>query len=77
MLPTCRDAIRAAVASCGKDPGTPLKVAWIRDTLHTETLGASPALLEEARARDDLEVVAGPTPLPFDRDGELVRLPLD
>lgn len=74
ILPTCRDAIRAAVATCGKDPGSPLKLAWIRDTLHTETLGASPALLEEARRREDLEIVAGARPLPFDESGELPRL---
>lgn len=76
-LPTCRDAIRAAVATCGKDPGTPLKVAWIRDTLHTETLGASPSLLEEARGRADLEIVADANPLPFDGEGELPKLALD
>lgn len=70
----CRDAIRAALATCGKDPGEPRRVAWIRDTLHTETLAVSPILLEEARGREDLEVIGEPAPLRFDAEGELEPL---
>jgi hypothetical protein len=69
VMPTDLAAVCAAIACRGRD--TPLRLAWIRDTLRTETLGVSPALLEEARRRGDLEVVREPAPMPFDASGTL------
>lgn len=71
VLADCRDAIRAAVNACGVPPGE-LRLAWIRDTLHTEVLGVSGALLEAHAG--DLEMLKEPAPLPFDEAGELVPL---
>ena len=51
-----------------------MRLAWIQDTLHTEVLGVSPALLEEARGRDDLEVLAEPEEMPLDSEGALQPL---
>jgi hypothetical protein len=44
---------------------------WIRDTLHLDELECSAAYLEEARSRDDLEVLSEPRPLPLDARGDL------
>jgi hypothetical protein len=73
VMPSDRAAICAAISCRGRD--TPLRLAWITDTLHTELLGVSPALLDEARTRSDLEVVRDLGPMPFDEAGRL--LPLD
>jgi hypothetical protein len=72
VLADGRDAVRAAVTAVGK-PASETRLAWIHDTLHTELMAVSPALLEEARALD-LEVLGEPAPLPFDAAGELEPL---
>ena len=69
VMPTDLAAVCAAIACRGREG--PLRLAWIRDTLHTEVLGASPALLEEARERDDLEISSEPQAMPFDAQGRL------
>jgi hypothetical protein len=73
VMPTDLAAVCAAISSRGRD--APLRLAWISDTLHTEVLGVSPALLEEARRRPDLEVAREAEPMPFDAEGRL--RPLD
>jgi hypothetical protein len=70
VLADDRDAVRAAIAMCGVAPED-VRLAWIHDTLHTELLALSPALLEEAR---DLEAVGELQPLPFDAAGRLEPL---
>jgi hypothetical protein len=74
VLPTDRDVVIAAVATCGRTEIEPVRLAWIQDTLHTEVLGVSEALLEEARGRDDLEVLVEPQEMPFEADGRLKPL---
>jgi hypothetical protein len=69
VMPSDLAAVCAAIACRGRD--APLRLAWIQDTLRTELLGVSPALLEEARRRPDLEVVREPAPMPFDVSGTL------
>lgn len=69
VMPTDLAAVRAALASRGRDAEA--RLVWIGDTLHTEVLGVSPALLEEAQARADLEVLREPAPMPFDQAGRL------
>lgn len=72
VMPSDLAAVCAAISCRGRD--APLRLAWIRDTLHTELLGVSTALLEEARVRADLEVVREPAPMPFDAEGRLAPL---
>jgi hypothetical protein len=69
VMPTDLSAVCAAIASRGRDG--PLRLAWITDTLHTDLLAVSPALLDEARGRDDLQVVREPRPMPFEAAGRL------
>jgi hypothetical protein len=75
VMPTDLSAVCGAIASRGREG--PLRLAWIRDTLHTGLLAASPALLDEARARDDLRIVREAEPMPFDAGGRLRPLPLE
>jgi hypothetical protein len=67
VLATDRDATRAAVAMCGARPDQ-VRLAWISDTLHTELIAVSPALLADAGG---LDVIGKAEPLPFGPDGTL------
>ena len=69
VMPSDLAAVCAAIACRGRE--TPLRLAWIADTLHTELIGVSPALLDEARGRDDLDVERDLAPMPFDAEGRL------
>jgi hypothetical protein len=70
ILASGLDAVRAAVTMCGAPEGD-VRLAWIHDTLHTEVMAVSPALLA---ATPGLEVLRDPAPLPFDATGELEPL---
>jgi hypothetical protein len=69
VMPNDLAAVCAAIASRGREQ--PLRLAWITDTLHTELLGVSEALLEEARGRHDVEILGELEPMPFDSEGVL------
>jgi hypothetical protein len=45
-----------------------VRLAWISDTLHTELIAVSPALLADAGG---LDVIGKAEPLPFGPDGTL------
>ena len=47
------------------------KMMWIRNTLKVSEVECSVAYLDEARSRDDLEIVSDPRPFPLDADGNL------
>ena len=51
-----------------EDPGS-LRLAWIKNTSKLDEMWASSALLEEAKANPNLEVIAEPAPLGFDVAG--------
>lgn len=70
VYPTDRQAFEAAAFRERAIPLERLRVACIRDTLHLRELLVSLPLAEEARGRDDLEVVGEVGPLPFDKAGE-------
>jgi hypothetical protein len=42
--------------------------------LHTEVLAVSDALLEQARGREELDVLSEPAQMPFDAEGRLQPL---
>jgi len=74
ILPTDRDAVVAAHSACGRAEGEPVRLAWIQDTLHTETFAVSEALLPEIQTREDLDQLDSPGPMPFDANGRLQPL---
>lgn len=68
---TDREVISAALGMIGLRVRDQARLLWIRNTLDLAEVECSAAYLHQARARDDLEVVIEPRPLPFDADGNL------
>ncbi len=65
-LPTDRDAIAAAVATCAAaDPGR-IRLARIRDTLDLGDLWLSPALLDDLAGDPRIEILGAPEALRFE-----------
>jgi len=69
--PTDRAAIEAALPTVGMIEPQEAKVVWIHNTLELGEVECSSAYWEEARARDDLEILGEPRLLPFDAGGNL------
>jgi hypothetical protein len=70
-FPTDRECIETGIRTCWQPRPEELRMAVIPNTLELTELWVSPALVEEARRREHLEVVSGPRPLPFDERGDL------
>jgi len=69
---TDKEAVATAIGTFKrKDPGR-LKVMRIKNTLKIERLYISEPLLEEARARDDIQVIGEIEPMKFDTRGSLM-----
>ncbi len=68
------ELIATALPLIGLREPAQARILWIRDTLHLDRVWASQALLEEAGARSDLEILSAPAPLPLDADGNLPDL---
>jgi hypothetical protein len=69
LYDTDREALEAASFRERSTPLDRLRMACFRDTLHLRYCLVSEALALEARSREDLDVLAGPLPLPFDASG--------
>jgi hypothetical protein len=69
---TDREALAAAMQTLGHANANEAKVLWIKNTLSCQTLLASEAYLDEARARSDLTEQSQPQPLDFDPGGDLL-----
>lgn len=69
--PTDRAAIEAALPTIGLTDPQHAKMLWIRNTLELREVECSAAYLDEARDRDDLEVLSEPRHLPLDDAGNL------
>jgi hypothetical protein len=67
-----RDALQAAFDNSGVLEAQDLRLVWIKNTLEMEYLWASEAMLKEAKANPNLEVVSGLQDVPFDGGGNLV-----
>ena len=48
------------------------RMVYIKNTLSLETIMVSEALLEQVRARDDMEIMEEPRELRFDESGALL-----
>jgi lactate racemase-like protein len=70
-LDTEREAIQAAVKTCGARDRERVRLVRVRNTLHLGDLWISEALLGEARANPDLTVLGEPQPMRFDGAGRL------
>ncbi len=68
---TDAEMLDVALSTIGLATPENTRLLWIRNTLVLEEVECSVAYLEEARNRDDLEVVTDPRDLPFDAQGDL------
>jgi len=71
---TDREILDLALGAIGLVEPADAKLLWIRNTLELSEMECSAAYLEEARTRDDLEILTDPRPLPLDADGNLPDL---
>ena len=72
--PTDREVLNSALPLIGLTDPANAKLMWIQDTLHVSELECSVAYLEEARERDNLEIIVEPRPLPLDELGMLPEI---
>ncbi len=70
---TDREMLEAAFSTIGLAGPPDVRLFWIADTLHLGEVECSEAYLDEARQREDLEILSEPRPLPFDTAGNLLE----
>ncbi|MQA01844.1 MAG: DUF2088 domain-containing protein [Streptosporangiales bacterium] len=70
-LPTDRDAVAAAILTCGRPDTAQARVVRMRSTLDLEDLLVSEALRDEVLANDRLTITGEPSPLAFGPDGRI------
>ncbi|MFP8954762.1 DUF362 domain-containing protein [Natrialbaceae archaeon A-arb3/5] len=66
-----RAGLQAALGTIGPVEPDEARVLRVTDTMRLKECYASPALLDEARERDDLRVVSEPESIEFDGNGDL------
>ncbi|MEE2994513.1 MAG: lactate racemase domain-containing protein [Gemmatimonadota bacterium] len=71
---TDREVIEAAFSTIGMKAPESGRAVRIKNTLHLGEVAISETLMDEIADRDDLEVSASLSPLPFDHSGTLVAL---
>ncbi len=69
---TEREGLEAALSTVGLTEPPNTKVLWIRNTLHLAEVECSSVFLDDARGRDDLEILTEPRDIVFDGQGDLV-----
>lgn len=69
--PTDRQVLDAALSTVGLVDPPHARLMWVRDTLTVGEVECSAVYLDEARRRDDLEIIHEPRPLPLDDNGML------
>ncbi|GII22636.1 DUF2088 domain-containing protein [Planosporangium mesophilum] len=70
-LPTDRDAVAAAILTCGRADLDRIRLVRLRDTLDVEELLVSESLADEVDADPGLSIVGGPTAMSFDEEGRI------
>ena len=71
MFDSQKLAIQAAIKTLNGADLEHLRIVRLKDTLHTEYIEISEALMQEARENPEVEIVSEPAPLVFDEDGNL------
>jgi Uncharacterized conserved protein (DUF2088). len=72
-MPTDRDAIAAAILTCGRADLGSARIVRMRDTLDLEQLLVSESLLDEVEANAGLEIVGEAAPMSFDAEGRIEK----
>jgi hypothetical protein len=71
---TDREVLDAALSTVGLVEPPDARVMWIANTLQVAEVECSRAYLDEARQRNDLEIIVEPRPLPLDSQGNLTSM---
>ncbi len=75
MLPidfeTDAELLQVVLTEIGLTEPPDARMIWIHNTLDLGEVECAAAYWDEARSRDDLDVLTDPRPLPFDADGNL------
>lgn len=69
--PTDRELLDHAFPLIGLTPPPKARLLWIQSTINVEEVECSAAYMDEAKGRDDLEILCEARPLPFDSNGLL------
>lgn len=70
-MPTDRDAVAAAILTCGRADLERARIVRLRDTLDLEELLVSESLWDEVEGDPRLEIVGDPTAMAFDDEGRI------
>jgi hypothetical protein len=70
-MPTDRDAVAAAILTCGRADLERARIVRLRDTLDLEELLVSESLWDEVEKDRRLEIVGEPTAMSFDHEGRI------
>jgi hypothetical protein len=70
-LPTDRDAVAAAILTCGRADLDRVRLVRLRDTLDLAELLVSESLADEVDRNPRLEIVGGPAAMSFDEEGRI------
>lgn len=74
VMDSDREAIQVCLKTCIEIDKEHPRIVRIPNSLHIEHIMLSEAYLEEIEANPNLVIEGGPTPLPFDEDGNLTDL---
>ncbi|MEK6766863.1 MAG: lactate racemase domain-containing protein [Planctomycetota bacterium] len=66
-----KDAIEAAVSTCGIENAGNMKIVWIKSTLDLEKVIVSDGYLDDLSGRNDLEQISSARKITFDSSGNL------
>ena len=76
IMETDKLAIMAAIRTCNALDMGKLRVVRVPNTLHIGEISISEALLDEARANPDIEILSDPEPMQFDASGTIAEFAL-
>ncbi|MBC8549856.1 MAG: hypothetical protein H8D23_09405 [Candidatus Brocadiales bacterium] len=66
-----KDALDAAISTCGLEDTEDIRIVWIKSTLDLEKIIVSEGYLDEVNVRDDLEQLSPAEEIAFDSSGNL------
>ncbi|MDR0602546.1 MAG: nickel-dependent lactate racemase [Treponema sp.] len=71
ILDTDREAIQLALVTCNGIDRKAARIIRIADSVHTEKILLSEAMMEEAEKNPAVEILSAPAPWPFNEEGNL------
>ncbi|MHC4138243.1 MAG: nickel pincer cofactor-dependent isomerase, group 22 [Planctomycetota bacterium] len=66
-----KDALDAAISTCGLENADDIRIVWIKSTLDLEKIIVSEGYLEDLHGCDDIKRISSANKIPFDSSGNL------